>query len=200
MWKNAQTSGILPAEAGMAAAAEAAGAAHWRLDEKSGMATRLSDTPLMLNSFTKRYIIERAAAAALRTPGVTAVVVNIGGDLVVRGTAADKVSVVDPRSDAENSDPAAVLNIADRAVATSGNYRRGFEIGGEHYSHIVDPSHGTNRRGDHRRSHGGGARRSGRRRTGHRFLRSPCPGKPHARRVRQRRRIHAGRKERCQVR
>ena len=142
VWKNAETTGKLPAETDMAAAAAAAGAAQWQLDEKSGTATRLSDTPLMLNSFTKSYIIERAAEAALGTPGVTAVVVNIGGDLVVRGIAGDKVSVVDPHSNAENSEPAAEFNITDRAVATSGNYRRGFEIGGEHYSHIVDPRTG----------------------------------------------------------
>jgi FAD:protein FMN transferase len=142
VWKNAETSGRLPAASDMAAAAEAAGAAQWRLDEKSGTATRLSDTPLMLNSFTKSYIIERGAEAALRTSGVTGVVLNIGGDLVVRGVSGDKVGVVDPRSNAENSAPAAVLNVSDRAVATSGNYRRGFEIGGEHYSHIVDPRTG----------------------------------------------------------
>ena len=59
----------------------------------------------------QKLFIERAAEAALRTPGVTGVVLNIGGDLVVRGAAGDKVSVVDPRSDAENSDPVAVLNV-----------------------------------------------------------------------------------------
>jgi hypothetical protein len=68
--------------------------------------------------------------------------VNIGGDLVVRGEVNDSVSVVDPRDGAENSDPLAILTIKDRAVATSGNYRRGFEIAGRHYSHIVDPRTG----------------------------------------------------------
>ena len=142
VWKNASKAGILPSEQEMAAAAAAASQQQWRLDQQAGLATRLTDTPIMLNSFTKSYIIERAAAAALRTPGVTGVVLNIGGDLVVRGAASDSVSVTDPRADAENSDPAAVLNISDRAVATSGNYRRGFEIAGQHYSHIVDPRTG----------------------------------------------------------
>ena len=32
--------------------------------------------------------------------------------------------------------------LRDRAIATSGNYRRGVEIGGRHYSHIVDPRTG----------------------------------------------------------
>jgi hypothetical protein len=32
--------------------------------------------------------------------------------------------------------------VRNRAVATSGNYRRGFDINGVHYSHIVDPRSG----------------------------------------------------------
>lgn len=142
VWKQAEAAGGMPARVDMAAAAGAARAAQWRLDEKSGTATRLTGTPLMLNSFTKSYIVERAAAAALRTSGVTGAVVNIGGDLVVRGIGSDQVHVADPRSGAENGDPVAILNVSDRAVATSGSYLRGFEIGGEHYSHIVDPRTG----------------------------------------------------------
>jgi thiamine biosynthesis lipoprotein len=142
VWKRAERASRMPTEMEMAAAAEAAQATQWSLDEKSGAATRLTETPLMLNSFTKSYVVERAAGAALRTPGITGVVVNIGGDLVVRGSGSDMVNVADPLSDAENSKPVAVLNVNDRAVATSGNYRRGFEIGGEHYSHIVDPRTG----------------------------------------------------------
>ena len=142
IWKNAEDAGRLPTDEEIRMGAELARPPQWRLDEASRTATRLTDSPLILNSFTKSYIIEKAAAAALRTPGVTAAVVNIGGDLVVRGAAGDLVNIVDPRADAENSDPIAVLNVEDRAVATSGSYRRGFEIGGQHYSHIVDPRTG----------------------------------------------------------
>jgi thiamine biosynthesis lipoprotein len=142
VWKRAETSGTMPAEPALRAAADAAGQRQWLLDEKSGVATRLTDTPLMLNSFTKSYIIERAAQSALHTPGVTGVVLNIGGDLVVRGQLSDKVSIADPRSNSENSDSIATLNVRDLAVSTSGNYRRGFDIGGRHLSHIVDPRTG----------------------------------------------------------
>jgi thiamine biosynthesis lipoprotein ApbE len=142
VWKKAEAAGSLPSDGDMAAAAADAGQQQWRLDERNRTATRLTDTPIVLNSFTKSYVIERAAAAALRARGVSSVVLNIGGDLVVRGAGTDDVSVTDPRSDAENSDPIAALSVADRAVATSGNYRRGYEIGGRHYSHIVDPRTG----------------------------------------------------------
>jgi thiamine biosynthesis lipoprotein ApbE len=147
VWKQAEKTGAMPTEQDLAAASEAATVSQWSLDEKAGTATRLTGTPLMLNSFTKSYIVERAAEAALRTPGVTGAVVNIGGDLVVRGMGSDTINVADPQADAENGEPAAMLNIRDRAIATSGNYRRGFEIGGEHYSHIVDPRTGMTAEG-----------------------------------------------------
>jgi thiamine biosynthesis lipoprotein ApbE len=142
VWKQAQADGRMPTDAEMAAAAHAAGRTQWRLEASAGTATHLSATPLMLNSFTKSYIVDRAASVALRTPGVSGVVLNIGGDLAVRGQASDRIDVANPMSDAENAAPMAVLNIKDKAVATSGNYRRGFDIGGRHYSHIVDPRTG----------------------------------------------------------
>ncbi|HWC96922.1 MAG TPA: DUF2271 domain-containing protein [Candidatus Sulfopaludibacter sp.] len=147
VWKQAQTAGHLPSAAAMASAAKAAGQPQWTLDEKSGTATRLTATPLMLNSFTKSYIIDRAAAAVLQVPGVSAVVLNIGGDLAVRGNSSDLVGVADPRADAENGRPIATLDIGNRAVATSGDYRRGFDIAGKHYSHIVDPLTGQTAEG-----------------------------------------------------
>ncbi len=141
VWKQAEAAGRMPTEGEMSAGAKQAGLVQWRL-EGSNLATHLTDTPLMLNSFTKSYVIEKAAAAALHSPGISGVVLNIGGDLVVRGASSDAVSVVDPRSDEENGEPLALLNIGNRAVATSGNYRRGYNIGGRHFSHIVDPRTG----------------------------------------------------------
>jgi FAD:protein FMN transferase len=74
---------------------------------------------------------------------VSGVVMNIGGDLVIRGGWTEPINLADPLSDSENSAPAERLLVADRAVATSGGYRRGFDIAGRHYSHIVDPRTGA---------------------------------------------------------
>ena len=141
VWKNAADRKRLPTRAELDAAVAEMHRIHWRLDATAGTATHLSDTPLVLASFTKSYILGHAADAAMKT-GVDAAVVNIGGDLTVRGTLTEPVHVADPRADAENDPPMATLAIHNRAVATSGDYRRGFDIGGRHYSHIVDPRTG----------------------------------------------------------
>ena len=112
------------------------------LDPGNRTAAHTSDTPLALNSFVKSYIAGRAAETALNASGARGLVVNIGGDLVVRGEWSEPVDVSDPRSNEENGVPIARLLVRDRAVATSGDYRRGVEIGGRHYSHIIDPRTG----------------------------------------------------------
>ncbi|MFN7937126.1 MAG: DUF2271 domain-containing protein [Bryobacteraceae bacterium] len=141
LWRNAASQQRTPAPHELEAVLALVQSQHWSLDHKTGAAQRLSTAPLALHSFAKSYIVERAAQAALRS-GVHSAIVNIGGDLVVRGNTTEPVAIADPRSDEENGPRLALLNIADRAVATSGNYRRGVEIASLHYSHIFDPRTG----------------------------------------------------------
>jgi FAD:protein FMN transferase len=142
IWKTAAASHRLPTQEEIDGAVAAARGPNWSLDPIRHTATRTSGTPLILNSFTKSYIAGKAADAGLSSPGVAEVVVNIGGDLVVRGPRTEMVDIADPRNDAENADPIARIEVRDRAVATSGNYRRGVQIAGRFYSHIVDPRTG----------------------------------------------------------
>jgi thiamine biosynthesis lipoprotein ApbE len=142
LWKMAEKQQRLPSSDELSAAVGLVRQAHWQLDRQAQTAIHSSRTPLVLSSFTKSYIAGHAADIALASGGVSSVVVNIGGDLVVRGDWSEPVDIADPMADAENGSPIARLTIHDRAIATSGNYRRGFEIAGRHYSHIVDPRTG----------------------------------------------------------
>jgi thiamine biosynthesis lipoprotein ApbE len=142
LWKQAAKDGRPPSDADLKSAVNRIRQMHWRLDTLHQTATHLTDVPLMLNSFAKSYIIRHAADAGLAIPGVQAIIVNIGGDLVVSGNLSETVSISDPKDDAENAIPIDRLQIGNRAVATSGNYRRGELIGGHWYSHIVDPRTG----------------------------------------------------------
>ena len=96
----------------------------------------------MLNSFTKSYIVDRAAREAIRIAGVNGVLINSGGDVVVRGNWTQTIGIADPAANADNAAPLGVVAVHDAVVATSGGYKRGFDIAGRHYSHVIDPRSG----------------------------------------------------------
>jgi thiamine biosynthesis lipoprotein len=123
LWKQAATRQHIPTEEELTVAVGEVKQVHWKLDPMTHTATHLTQAPLMLNSFAKSYIIRRAADAAMATRNVRAVVLNIGGDLVIVGDLKETVQISDPMADAENDPPMDQLMLANRAVATSGNYR-----------------------------------------------------------------------------
>jgi thiamine biosynthesis lipoprotein len=142
LWQRAAQLQTIPDDADRLQAVAAARQTHWQLDATTQTATRLSQTPLRLNTFTKSYILDQAATRAMQLPGVEGLVLNSGGDLVIRGDWQELVKVANPGAFAENGQPITHLAIADRAVATSGNYKRGLTIDGTRYSHIMDPQTG----------------------------------------------------------
>ena len=116
VWKASASAGRLPTDHELADAVSRVRQTHWRLDPERRTATRLSDAPLVLNTFTKSYIVDRAAGVALRTPGVRGVVVNIGGDLVVRGQMDERVAIADPAAAFDNAKPLTHVAVRDLAV------------------------------------------------------------------------------------
>ncbi len=142
VWKQAARENRLPTTQELASAVETVRQRHWSLNAAEQTATHLSAAPLVLNSFAKSYISSNAADSAMKAGDVSGIVINMGGDLVIRGRITEPVGIADPVSDAENSTPLDTLMLHDRAIATSGNYRRGVEIGGRHYSHLIDPRTG----------------------------------------------------------
>ena len=142
LWKEAAAKQKLPTEDEIKNAVAQVQSKHWVLDAASQTATHLNNAPLILNSFAKSYIIKHAADAAMAVEEVNAAIVNIGGDIVVAGNRKETVQVSDPKADAENDAPLDKLLISNKAIATSGNYRRGEQINGKWYSHIIDPRTG----------------------------------------------------------
>jgi thiamine biosynthesis lipoprotein len=132
IWQKAAAENRTPTQAESDAAVAAVREQHWKLDAANHTATHTSRTPLAMNSFVKSYIIGHSVDAAMRVDGVSGVEINVGGDLVIRGKWSDKVDIANPRADADNATPIERLSIENRAVATSGDYRRGVEINGRH--------------------------------------------------------------------
>lgn len=103
---------------------------------------RRAGTKIELGAIGKGFICEQVKRFLLER-GVENGLVNAGGDLVAWG--ADEhggpwtITVVDPRR------PGKAIGrfpITDQAVATSGDYERFVDIGGERYTHIIDPRTG----------------------------------------------------------
>jgi thiamine biosynthesis lipoprotein len=142
VWKQAAAKQQLPAAGELSEAVALAQQQQWVLDSDHHTATRVSAAPLALNSFTKSYIIRHAAETALASGNIQAVVLNIGGDIVVKGGNAESILISNPKADAENDRALTRILVTGKAIATSGNYRRGVQIGSNWYSHIVDPRNG----------------------------------------------------------
>lgn len=103
------------------------------------------DVALDLGGIAKGYAVDRAVAV-LREWGITAALVNVGGDLYALGHAGDgepwRIGIQSP------SDPTALIGeipLADAAVATSGDYIRYFDYHGRRYHHLLDPRTGEPR-------------------------------------------------------
>jgi thiamine biosynthesis lipoprotein len=148
LWREASAQGRTPTSAEIAQTVEAMQQPHWSLDAEHQTATRLTDVPLTFATFAKSTITSAAADAALAS-GASGIMLNVGGDIVVRGALTQFVSVADPRASAENDPALEHLVLRNRAVATSGSYRRGLEIAQAMstrppaLSHILDPRTAT---------------------------------------------------------
>jgi len=101
-----------------------------------------------LGGIAKGHAID-LALEAVRAAGAVGAMVDIGGDIRCfgeppRGKKNWRIGLQDPRMEQADSpqEILLVLNIGDRAVATSGHYRRFAVIDGQTVSHIVEPESG----------------------------------------------------------
>lgn len=87
-------------------------------------------------------------ASLLEKRGIKNYMVEIGGEVVTHGISEKrlpwKIGVTKPSDDSlnVNNELQTVLNVKDRAMATSGNYRNFYYRGGKKYAHTIDPATG----------------------------------------------------------
>ena len=87
-------------------------------------------------------------ARYFRSKGVTNFMVEIGGEIVTSGVNSQrlpwKIGVTKPTDDSlsVSGEIQTVLNVTDKAMATSGNYRNFYYKGGKKYAHTIDPKTG----------------------------------------------------------
>lgn len=100
---------------------------------------------LDFSAVAKGYAVD-VVADYLRTKGVDNLLVEIGGELVCRGTKNDqkpwRTAIEDPMAEVYERKILSVVELKDRAVATSGNYRNYYVRDGVKYVHTINPATG----------------------------------------------------------
>jgi len=104
-----------------------------------------SSLSLDLSSIAKGYGVDQVAET-IRAAGFDDFLVEIGGEVRASGRRPDgrpwKVGINRPSSRAAAAEVIYAVELGDKSMATSGNYRRFFRIGDKTYSHIIDPRTG----------------------------------------------------------
>ena len=141
LWKRAKKEEKVPTEMEIEEAISLVGYQRIILEgnqirlEKKGM-------QIDLGGIAKGYAVDKAIEA-LKKNGIKRALVNAGGDLYALGTDRQgekwQIGVQDPREEDKIID---IIKVKDKAVATSGDYRRYFTLEGKRFSHIVNPKTG----------------------------------------------------------
>lgn len=140
LWKEAGRRGRLPTDDELATARVQVGWRHFEL-RAEGVCKSLAHARQDLGGLGKGYAVDRAVEA-MQAAGVGRGLVQLGGDTRVFGPGPSggewEIQLRHPFREGAFGR----LRLQDAAVCTSGNYQRYVEIGGRHYSHIVDPRDG----------------------------------------------------------
>jgi FAD:protein FMN transferase len=96
-----------------------------------------------LSSIAPGYAVDKMAAILLDR-GIADFTVDIGGEVRSSGTRPDgkpwRVAIERPLNN--RREMLLAVPLVDSAIATAGDYRKFFELGGRRYSHIIDPATG----------------------------------------------------------
>lgn len=142
LWRTAAHRNSEPSTESLRAALGDLRRPPWTLDLNAGTARRSPAGHASLNAIAKGYIIDRASAAAAAVPGVEGILLEIGGDLRVRGPLREAIRIADPNQPEDNAPAIGEVLVHQTGLATSGGYHRGVLVAGRWRSHILDPRTG----------------------------------------------------------
>lgn len=106
-----------------------------------------SRTMLDCSAIAKGYGCD-VVANLFERHGISNYMIEIGGEVVTKGISQSRlpwrIGVTKPTDDSVHveQENQAILNVTDKAMATSGNYRRFYYKDGKKYAHTIDPATG----------------------------------------------------------
>ena len=144
VWMLANYPTEVPNDESINAALDRVGYQYLAVDTDRDTMTREKDLFVDLSSIAKGYGVDKVGQA-LKNRGINNYMVEIGGEVLVRGHKPDgdawRLGIRGPAMTAGGM-PALVVTIGDRALATSGDYLNFFEIDGQKFSHMINPHTG----------------------------------------------------------
>lgn len=131
-----------PSDTALASAMQTVGYAHLGLDGRTVSKDR-AEIEIDLSAIAKGYGADRAAAV-LAERGLVNFMVEVGGEVLVRGQKLAgtpwRIGIEQPSSGARVTRQ--VVELKRGALATSGDYRNYYEVDGKRISHTIDPRSG----------------------------------------------------------
>ena len=116
---------------------------HVQLDPPA-LQKDLPDLEVDLSAIAKGFGVDVCAEWLVTQPDITGGMVEIGGEVRTFGSKPDgtpwRISILKPVE--HTVETYRVVELESESLATSGNYRNFFEIGGVRYSHTIDPTTG----------------------------------------------------------
>lgn len=114
------------------------------LDHESLRVRKQAPIALDLSGIAKGYAVDRMLAVLGRF-GIANALVGLDGEMRARGLRPDgrPWAIALERPDYEKRVALSILELEDAAVATSGDYRHWVDIGGQRFSHTIDPARGV---------------------------------------------------------
>lgn len=105
----------------------------------------LSGVQLDFNAIAQGYSIDRIAGM-LSDRGYEHYMIELGGELICKGLNPQgtpwTIAIDKPEDSIERKEFQAILQPGDKALATSGSYRKYYEIDGKKYCHAINPETG----------------------------------------------------------
>ena len=149
LWKAGEVSNSIPSQDQINNILESIAKPAWKVDASYEMVQRILPLAVSLDAIAKRYIPDHTCEVAMESSdNINGVLLDIGGDITVRGSIDRFIGVTNPATPEDNAPVLLTLQLWDHSVATSANYARGFNIQGNQYSHIIDPRNGYPVNGD----------------------------------------------------
>lgn len=142
VWANAERAGSRPSDHELATFAASISDLSWFQDPTNGNWRPGPQRQCTLNAIAKGWIVDAAVDFTSRTFTVRSLTINAGGDVRRSGRDLLFVGIENPFRPFDNEPPIAAVRLENCALATSGNARKGFVIGANRYSHIIDPRTG----------------------------------------------------------